>query len=42
MKTLKKNIDPYQNFTGFYKKDVQALNNLQNPQNKGKNQKVKM
>ena len=28
---LKKNIEPHQNFTGFYKKDVEALNELQNP-----------
>ena len=42
MKTLyKKNIKPYQNFTGFYKNGLEALNKLKNPQNKGKNQKVK-
>ena len=36
------NIEPYQNFIGFYKKGVEGLSKLQNPQNKGKNQKVKM
>ena len=36
------NIEPYQNFIGFYKNDVEGLNKLQNPQNKGKNQKVEM
>ena len=41
MKILK-SIEPHQNFTGFYKKDVEALQELQNPQNKGKNQKLKM
>ena len=35
-------MEPYQNFTGFYKKGVETLNELQNPQNKGKNQKIKM
>ena len=42
MKALKKNIGPYQNFTGFYEKGVETSNKLQNPQNKGKNRKVKM
>ena len=42
MKTYKKNTEPYQNFTGFYKKGIEASNKLQNPQNKGKCQKVKM
>ena len=32
----------YKNFTGFYEKGVEALNKLQNQQNKGKNQKVEM
>ena len=41
-KTYKKNIEPHQNFTGFYKIGVEALNKLQNPENKGKNQKGKM
>ena len=26
-----KSIEPHQNFTGFYKKDVEALYELQNP-----------
>ena len=30
-KPYKKNIEPDQNFTGFYKKDEGALNKLQNP-----------
>ena len=30
-KPYKKNIDPDQNFTGFYEKGVGALNKLQNP-----------
>ena len=30
-KPYKKNIESYQNFTGFYKKGVEALNKLQNP-----------
>ena len=30
-KPYKKNIEPYQNFTGFYKKGVEAFNKLQNP-----------
>ena len=30
-KPYKNNIEPYQNFTGFYEKDVEALNKLQNP-----------
>ena len=42
METLQENIEPYQNFTSFYKKGVEALNKLHNLQNKGKNQKVKM
>ena len=40
MKTLY--IEPYQNFTCFYKKGVDALNKLQNSYSKGKNKKVKM
>ena len=28
---LKKNIEPHQNFTGFYIKDVEALDGLQDP-----------
>ena len=42
METLQENIEPYQNFTSFYKKGVEALNKLQNLQNKSKDQKVKM
>ena len=30
-KPYKKNIEPYQNFTGLYEKGVGALNKLQNP-----------
>ena len=30
-KPYKNNIEPYQNFTGFYEKDVEALNKLKNP-----------
>ena len=31
MKSYKKNIKPHQNFTDFYKKGVEVLNELQNP-----------
>ena len=31
LKTLKKNIESRQNFIGFYKKGVEALDELQNP-----------
>ena len=40
-KPYKKNIEPYQNFTGFYEKGVGAFK-LQIPYSKGKNQKIKM
>ena len=30
METLQENIEPYQNFTSFYKKGVEALNKLHN------------
>ena len=33
LKTLKKDIEPYQNFTGFYKEAVEVLDELQNPWN---------
>ena len=42
LNAYKKNINPHQNFTGFYKKDVEVQYELQNPLNKGQNQKLKM
>ena len=30
-KPYKKNVEPYQNFIGFYRKGVDALDQLQNP-----------
>ena len=39
MKTLQ---DEHQDFTGFSRKGLDALGVLQNPKNKGKNQKVKI
>ena len=38
MKTLQ---DEHQDFTGFSRKGLDALGVLQNPKNKGKNQKVR-
>ena len=29
--TLIKNIEPHQDFTGFYKKDLEALDEIQTP-----------
>ena len=31
LKTFKKNIESHQNFTGFYKKDVEAMDEIQGP-----------
>ena len=42
MKTLQKKIEPYQNFTSFYKKGLKTLDELQNMQSKTKTQKVKI
>ena len=41
LKTLEKNIESHRNFTDFHKKGVEALGELQNPQNID-NQKVRM
>ena len=40
LKTLKKNIEPHQSFTDFYKKGIGTPDQLKNPQNI-KNQKLK-